>query len=152
MGYYGQGDYYARGGLFDVIKGIGSAVGGVLFPGVAPVISAIGGGSKPTISPGQLPVLPTPGIGGAISRALPGGSTGYYVDASGQVRKRRRKMNFANSRALGRANRRVDGFVRLAKRSLKHTNYKILTKQQGRGRRSSSPVIVESGPGNVIAR
>lgn len=156
MGYYGMGDYYARGGILDVFKGIGKVAGTLFGAATNPVgtitsaVSSFGGG--PSSSGAGLPVLRSPGVSGAIARIAPGGSTGYYVDAAGELRKKRRRMNYANSKALTRANRRVDGFVRLARRSLKHTNYKIVSKSAGKSRRSSAPVFVETGPGSVHAR
>jgi hypothetical protein len=51
---------------------------------------------------------------------------------------RRRRINPANPKALRRAIRRMDGFVGLARKSLKHTNYTLVTKSsRARKRRCS---------------
>ncbi len=64
---------------------------------------------------------------------------------------KRRRMNVGNTRALRRAMRRTDGFVRLAKRALKGSKWKIVTASSGR--RSTPRVqVTESGPGSVTVR
>lgn len=151
MSYYGQGDYYGQGGLWDVFKkGVGvltRGVGAVVNP-VGAATTMLGGGQGPT----SLPVIRTPGVAGGFQRLIPGGKTGYQVDASGMpVRRRRRRINPANAKALNRANRRVDAFVRMAKRSLKHTNYKLVSKSAGRSKRRPQ-VLVETGSGSINAR
>lgn len=92
--------------------------------------STLPGGSTPSIIPGlpprptipgtnimgaglidfglQGPGKPKPGLGGVISRILPGGDTGYF---------KRKRMNVTNPRALRRAIRRVSGFGKLVQRS-----------------------------------
>ena len=103
----------------------GATVGGA-------VVGAIGG-SKP-------PAAPPPGsIGGAIT--MPGGTTvsiagvlpshagvgahapaGYHLDKATRSRwVRNRRMNIANPRALRKAMRRVQGFEKLAKRTITFT-------------------------------
>lgn len=49
-------------------------------------------------------------------------------------RKKRRRMNPGNTKALTRASRRIDSFVKVAKKALKHTNYKIVSKSAGRSK------------------
>lgn len=152
MSYYGTGDYYLAGdpGFFSSIGGFikraaGGIVGGLTggLPGAIQGIAArSGGGGGPPVL-----VTPAPGMLGTIQRTLPGGSSGY-VDASGMVRKRRRRMNYGNAKALRRSIRRQDGFVRLARGALKGTNYKIVSRSAGR---SSKPTYIkESGAGSVI--
>jgi len=55
---------------------------------------------------------------------------GGMVGADGMPH-RRRRMNFANPKALRRATRRTDGFVRLAKTALKPTGFKVVAKSSG---------------------
>lgn len=85
---------------------------------------------------GTMQVRKTGGLRGAAERFLPGGRTGYEVGLPGG-RPRRKRMNYGNTRALTRASRRIDGFVKVAKRALTHTNYRIVTKQSG-ARRSAA--------------
>lgn len=88
------------------------AVSGAIASGAvgAGISAAWPGGSAP---PGSAKV---PGMKGRIQRFLPGGQTGYY---------RRRRMNPANPKALKRAIRREQGFIKLARRTLKGTGYSI---------------------------
>lgn len=51
---------------------------------------------------------------------------------TGAVRRRSRRMNAANPKALRRAIRRTDGFVKLAKSALKNTGFKIVSKSAGK--------------------
>jgi len=61
--------------------------------------------------PGGMKVAKVKGVGGAISRALPGGATGYeYV--------KRKRMNVTNVKALRRAIRRATGFAKLARKCI----------------------------------
>jgi hypothetical protein len=152
MPYYTMGDYYGRGRgdyyrgdifgtLGKLAKGALGGVAGFLTGGP---LGALKGAAKgvgiipapvpapfaPPISLGPLPppagMKPVPGIGGTISRMLPGGETGYF---------KRRRMNPLNVKALRRANRRTDSFVRVVRSSLKHTQYKLTRKGEGRGSR-----------------
>ena len=85
----------------------GSFTGGAMVPGQGrlPPFTAAGAG-----------VLPAGGRGGAL---MP---SGYHFakDGSGRV-VRNRRMNIANPRALRRAMRRVQGFEKLAKRTIQFT-------------------------------
>lgn len=114
-GDYYQGDNYGAyqaGGLF---KTLGKIAGGVVrsvarnIPGVGGVVDAL----LPTspriqgLAPGR--IVPVPGIGGGISRALPGGESGYMLA-------HRRRVNPLNLKALRRAGGRVRGFLRIARR------------------------------------
>jgi len=83
--------------------------------------------------------LKIPGIRGLGQRIVPGGATGYYA--------KRRRMNPGNVKALRRAMRRQDSFVKLARRALKGSKYKITTVGSGSRRRPLH--ITESGPGGV---
>ena len=158
-----RGDYLAssRGdpGFFSfigkAIKGAAGVVGKLGIPIVSGVAGVIAGrGTQPISRAGptlyQQPIMtgqrmpggafPTPGIPGAIQRALPGGKTGYMTGA------RRRRMNPANPKALRRAIRRQASFVKLARRALKGSGYSITA----RGSRRARPISIrESGPGGV---
>lgn len=144
MSYYGQGDYYGQGGLGSLLKGIGKAavggIGGFLTGGPAGAVSGVVRSIAPQPRAPQLMIPPMQVNPRAM---LPGG------DPFVTFGRKRRKMNYANSRALTRANRRVDGFVRMARRSLKHTGYKIVSKSASKGRRVS---VSEHGPGSVHVR
>lgn len=112
-------------------KLIGGPVGGVIVGA-----GAVAGTRKPA----GVPALPPPpgSIGGAIT--FPGGTTvsvagvvphagigehapsGYHLDkATGSRWVRNRRMNVANPRALRKAMRRVQGFEKLAKRTISFT-------------------------------
>jgi hypothetical protein len=165
MGYYMAGDYYAAGGIFSTIaKGIGGAVKGFVSGGplgaIGGAISGVTGkGSAtqtlalppafqipsrvPTIVPSGGTIQPTSGLKGVVQRLVPGGASGYEV-----VGRKRRRMNVTNDKALRRAIRRQQGFVKLAKRALRGTGYTVATR--GRSKRPVS--IRESGPGSVVVR
>ena len=85
----------------------GSFAPGAMIPGAGrlPPFTATGAG-----------VLPAGGRGGAL---MP---SGYHFakDGSGRI-VRNRRMNIANPRALRRAMRRVQGFEKLAKRTIQFT-------------------------------
>lgn len=66
-----------------------------------------------------------------------------YMPVSGY--KKRRRMNVTNDKALRRAVRRTDGFVKLAKRALRGTGYTVVSKSS-RARRVN---VRESGAGSV---
>ena len=112
------------GGPVGAVAGTALAVGGAM----------VAGGRK-------APALPPPpgSVGGAIS--FPGGTTvsvagvlpshadvgahapaGFHLDKRTQSRwVRNRRMNVANPRALRKAMRRVQGFEKLAKRTIQFT-------------------------------
>lgn len=117
---------------------IGAAVGG---PVGALITGATIGGAVVSATKPRAPALPAPGgmIGGAVS--FPGGTTvsiagalpthaalgahapaGYHLDKATRSRwVRNRRMNIANPRALRKAMRRVQGFEKLAKRTIQFT-------------------------------
>lgn len=97
-------------------------------------------GAMSAVKPGAPALAPPPGsIGGAVS--FPGGTTvsvagvlpsmaaagavrpsGYHLDKATHTRwVRNRRMNIANPRALRKAMRRVQGFEKLAKRTIQFT-------------------------------
>ncbi len=104
-------------------------VGGqVTFPGGTSVGMGFQGGGAMVPGQGRLPPFTATGPG-----VLPGGGrggtmipVGYHLDKkTGTYLVRNRRMNVANPRALRRAMRRTDGFVKLAKRALKGTGYAV---------------------------
>lgn len=167
MGYYMQGDYYLgdyyRGdpGLFGFLGKAARKIGGAalnLIPGPAgaaarSIAGRLGGRSQMPmpipVTQAPMPVRRTPGARGVVQRLLPGGATGYEVTPAGIVRKKRRRMNVTNPKALRRAIRRQAGFVKLARRALKGTGYTITTRGS---RRRPSVSVRESGPGSVTVR
>ncbi len=117
---------------------IGGLVGGPI--GAAIGTAATVGGTVATIAASKpRPALPPGAIGGALT--MPGGTTisvagvlpthaaigahapaGYHLDKATRSRwVRNRRMNIANPRALRKAMRRVQGFEKLAKRTISFT-------------------------------
>lgn len=175
MGYLGsaRGDYLGarRGdpGLFGFLgkvgRGIARTAGGII-PGPAGMVLRAVGGSRakpiqrqmpihfqqPIMRMPAVPVVPTPGLKGMAQRILPGGQTGFQTQEQllqGFGRKRRR-MNVANPKALRRSIRRQAGFVKLARRALTGTGYKIVSR--GSSSRPKNVTVRESGPGGVSVR
>lgn len=139
MSYYGMGDYYRVGdpGLLSSIGGfVRGAVGGLVTGGpIGAIVGGVGGAlGRPRTGSLSIPTgIPTFTSSGTSSR----GTT--YIAPNGQVRRKYRRMNYGNTKALKRANRRIDGFVGEARKALKHTNYKIVSKSAGK--RGSRGVI-----------
>jgi hypothetical protein len=145
MSYYGQGDFYGRGGYYRGDPGFFSFLGKVaksavsLIPGVGPAISSLipaaekaGPKLVSAVAPAaagramqvvrgagkiikQHPVLSAAGAAGAAGLAT--GIAGAKISRmlEGGARGRRR-MNPCNARALRRAIRRATAFERLAKK------------------------------------
>jgi len=117
---------------------VGGLVGG---PVGAFIAGAAGGATKTVVTAATAPATTPPGgaIGGAIS--FPGGTkisgavalpshaglvghtpAGYHLDKKTRSYwVRNRRMNIANPRALRKAMRRVQGFEKLAKRTISFT-------------------------------
>ncbi len=142
MSYYGAGDYYGAGGIGSffgrLVRGVGRAAIGQI-PIVGPAASAVL--HRPTGGPGPIAIPtfggPTGGKRKGVAQTMPG------------QRKRYRRMNYMNPKALRRASRRTDGFVKEVKKSLKHTNYALVSKSS-RSRARRPQTIRESGSGSVI--
>lgn len=125
-GGYGTRMRMGRGG-FPLLPIIGGWLGGVVKRTAAgaarrlagPAAGAVAGATIPgLLKPPAAPpgMVPVGGLKGRVQRILPGGQTGFV---------RRRRMNVANPKALRRAIRRTDGFVKLARRTLKGTGFTI---------------------------
>lgn len=135
---YGDpGLWGAIGGAIKTVAkaGIGFVAGGPA-GAVAATIPGLLGGGGPKGLPSNLPALPMPGVGGAIARALPGGSSGYvsaapmrgyrlnktgywlkdgtYVPPQSRYVKSRRR-NALNPRALSRAMARIESAKKASK-------------------------------------
>lgn len=156
------------GGIGSVIGGIatGNPIGGL----VGGIKTAFGsGGSPPPVVGVPNPYVPgsgggLPGIGfgfpsgpgstSGVSIGGPGGLVignattgtprGYHVGKNGKLVKNRH-MNAGNARALRRAIRREDAFVKLAKRSLRHTAYAITRRGAHHARRPARETITVRG-------
>jgi len=121
-----------------LIRVAGALIGGPV--GAVLTGAAVGGAVISAATKPKPPAAPPPGsIGGAVS--FPGGTTvsvagvlpthaamgahapaGYHLDKATRSRwVRNRRMNIANPRALRKAMRRVQGFEKLAKRTISFT-------------------------------
>jgi hypothetical protein len=133
-GMYGDPGFF--GAIGRVFKGIGkvaAGVAGIPLPGGKPKAlpggSVVGGGimqKMQAISPrvgSIIKKLPKGAIGaaGAAAGAVAGG---LIVDQFGNVvgRRKRRRLNVTNVKALRRSIRRCTGFAKLAKRVLRFTS------------------------------
>jgi len=158
----GYGVHRMRGdpGFGSFLSGIAKRATGVLrhIPGpqgalLGAIHSRIPSGSGRTRGAPAAPGGSFPGR----SMANVGGSYGTTVTPSGKVKRIRKdgkpwkdpRMNVGNARALRRAIRRQEGFVKLAKRALKGTKYTITTRGASRPRHVT---VRESGPGSVTVR
>lgn len=156
--YTGRGDYYSGKGDPGFLSTLGGIIGtagkivGTVVPGVRTatgiVSSALTSTAKPKnimtptgmSIPASVPAIPTPGLTGVAQRLVPGGASGYqcgsgscdsgyHLDKTTRSRcVRNRKTNYTNPRALSRATKRLDGFVTVARKAMKSTNYKVVSK------------------------
>lgn len=117
MGYFGGSSRFAGDpGLFDTLKRIGRTALGFT-PLGGPISTAESFFQRPT---GRFPM---PRLGGRQPAA--GGVT---IGSDGVVRRKRRRINYGNTKALKRAMKRQDGFISLAKKALKGSNYTVVTR------------------------
>lgn len=152
-GDYYRGDYY-RGDIFkSIVKGIGGAVKGFVTGGpLGAITGAVGAVAKrPTPTQPQLPpMLQLPvatqagfvgGIGTAIrvgSKILPPLLAGKEaLDLAGGLfgrggARKRRTMNHLNPKALTRATRRVEGFVKKARKAVSPLGYTVVRRGSAR--------------------
>ncbi len=116
--------------------GIGFVAGGGAPGQILRAVRGRGRRSGGFVAP-QSFVTPQGRSGRGIARFGP--STGpVTVDpVTGEMRPRRRRMNVGNAKALRRAIRRTDGFVRLARGALKNTGFKIVSKSSGKVSRAT---------------
>lgn len=158
MAYY-QGDYY-RGdpGFFgDIGRFLGGAakaavgVGAAVLPGPAGMALRF---VKQKISrPTTRQVTPPPPISIQPPQMMP------FVQPPSTIQpgvgvgpgvmmptRKRRRMNVANPKALRRAIRREQGFVKLARKALKGTGYRVTSAAAAR----RPTRISERGPGSVV--
>ena len=154
--YSGKGDPGLFSALGSLGRGI-TGFAGKFLPGPAGAIAkvahrALGGrpttGTRPVPGP-RMPVSMTPVTGGLPIPRIPsfgpqvpsapaamggacasnGCAPGYHLDKTEGVKcVRNRRTNYTNPRALSRAAKRLDGFVGVARKALKTTNYKVVSK------------------------
>lgn len=152
MPYYTVGDYYGRGDYYrgdSIFKKIGKAIGGavkavVRASPVGQVVQAVaprllgsggGGGGVQVRAPQFINIAPP-----TVDMGMPGATPPALIPQFSLKKGMRvggRRMNPMNSKALRRASRRIDGFVRTARKALKHTQYTIA--RRGAGGRRGSP-------------
>ena len=122
--------HYKRKAARGLGSPIGTAVvGGAAFGGATVIGERIGRPALPapgTVMPGGMPVGAVPGMvgmgGGRVAMVDGCCPTGYHPEKSGKPYcVRNRRMNIANPRALRRSMRRVQGFEKLAKRTISFT-------------------------------
>ena len=113
----------------------GTVGGAITFPGGTRVSTAFTPYTDPRPAGGQyrLPPYTARGAGvlpyGGAGVASPPSGYHYAKDGSGRI-VRNRRMNIANPRALRRAMRRVQGFEKLAKRTIVFTRRTKLKKRR----------------------
>lgn len=159
MAYY-QGDYYQGDpGLFGAIgRTIKGAVGGFIRGGpMGAITGAVGSHIRPAAESvfTRYAARPTPTMKVPVGPAMPMLPSPTYSKpdyrgtkispTTGLPVKKRRRMNVTNDKALRRAVRRTDGFVKLAKRALRGTGYTVVSKSS-RARRVN---VREAGAGSV---
>lgn len=153
------GSYRGDPGLLGFLgRGIkklaGAAIGASPLGGAARTVGSL---LPARATPMQRTIIaPAPGLGGLGQRLIPGGRSGFVDQAGKPVRIRKDgkpykkpRMNVGNARALRRSIRRQQGFVKLAKRALQGTGYRIATRGSSRPRTVS---VRESGAGSVVVR
>lgn len=150
-GDYYRGDYYrgdyARGGIGSFFKKAGKAVGGAVtgFITGGPLgaakgaIGALAGSSRSTVAvatPTQAFVGPAIRIGAKVLPPLLAGKEVFDVArgffGGGGAGGRRRTMNHLNPRALARATRRVEGFVKKARKAVSPLGYTVVRRGSSR--------------------
>lgn len=128
-----RGDPFLGGLIKKGIGALGGVVRGALGIPSAPILRLPQQYTQPVMPGGTITggtVRKVKGPKGLAQRLVPGGATGFEV-----VRPRRKRINPANPKALRRAIRRQQGFVKLARRALKGTGYTITTRGSRRPRR-----------------
>lgn len=148
-GDYYRGDYYRGdlgGFLKKAVKVVGAGVGGFVTGGPVGAIKAgIGALAKPTAMSNAAVIsnaVGTMGIGGSILKA--GGKLVGPILAGKEVfdigkgfglfgggNGKRRTMNHLNPKALSRATRRVEGFVKKARKAVSPLGYTVVRRGSG---------------------
>lgn len=114
-----MGDPFLGGLIKGALKIGGRLIGGTPVGAAAGTIAGaiLGRKTKGRVPQVQVQAVPgagivtkVPGVRGAVQRAIPGGATGFEC----QPRKKRRRMNPTNVKALRRAVRREEAFIRAA--------------------------------------
>lgn len=154
--------------LFGGVKGllaggpVAAAAGFVTSGGRSRQPLGVRGGRIITRRAPRTALIPTRGVRGFFQRLIPGGRTGFEqittksvgpptaAQRAAEGLPPRRRMNVANVKALRRAGRRLNGFVKVAARALEGTGWKVVRRTSTKKR--SPSVIVESGPGSVVSR
>jgi hypothetical protein len=150
-GDYYRGDYYRGDNFFKKIgKGITGAIGGFISGGPVGAIKGALGGiiGKPATSTGMAitPTMPisqagiVSTIGTAVrvgAKILPPLLAGKEVlDLTGGLfggrNGKRRTMNHLNPKALARATRRVEGFVKKARKAVSPLGYTVVRRGSAR--------------------
>lgn len=127
MAYFGgAGRLAGDPGLFDTLRKVGRSA-----------FSFIPGGSAVQA---EFDFFRSPRGPAAIPR-IPRGGGGITVGADGVARSRRRKMNVTNVKALKRAMRRTDGFVKVAKKALKGSNFEVVSRASQATARAKASVL-----------
>lgn len=149
-GDYYRGDYYRGdlgGFLKKAVKVVGAGVGGFIGGGPVGAIKAgIGALSKPTAMSNAAVIANmtgTMGIGGSILKGagklvgpILAGKELYDVGKGfglfgGGANGKRRTMNHLNPKALVRATRRVEGFVKKARKAVSPLGYTVTRRASG---------------------
>lgn len=120
MSYFGGASSAAGDpGLFGTLGKLGAALGRNL-PIVGAGIRTLEAFQRPTggTRPPAVPRIPTISTGAATT----------ILGMDGMRRRKRRRMNPGNTKALKKAVKRVDRFVDLAKTSLKDTGWTVVSK------------------------
>ncbi len=113
MAYFGGASRMAGDpGLFDTLRNIGRAII-PLTPLGGPIAAA-----TTFFKPGGRFPIPRRGGRAPVLEAMPDGT----------VRRKRRRTNFGNIKALKRAMRRQDGFVKVAKKALEGSNFTVVSR------------------------
>jgi hypothetical protein len=121
----GRGDYYrSRGDFLSALKGIGGVVGNLLPQSWTPQGARKAGLGLAGAALGAIGGLKAPAAAASVMRAFAPAAApaAGVIDVGGvpmEVIGRRRRINPANARALGRALSRVSAFGRLAQRARK---------------------------------
>lgn len=142
------GDYYQAGGIFGTLVGVGKKIAGRVIR--ATPAGAIAGAAYDIIkkrgaaAPAPQRVVPPPPMGTLMEKRGQQGVLGPGTEGTmvGRVPRKRPTINYGNVKALKRADRRIDGFVKVARSALKHTNYKVVSKSAGRGGRFGSRGVI----------